>query len=133
MSLFKKLMNVLALSALIALTYCSKPKATGDYNDADVGKINKVVPGVIISQRLVNVYNKPVNSTAASTAVSTGAAAMDNDVTRRHGYEYVIKLESGSIVSIVQTENLNLKPKQHILVIYGNTTRVVPDEGSEDL
>ena len=46
--------------------------------------------------------------------------------------EYVIKLNSGHIISVVQAENIKLKNKQRILVIYGANTRVVADHGSED-
>jgi hypothetical protein len=52
---------------------------------------------------------------------------------RSHGYEYVIKLNSGAIVSVVQTEEVPLKTKQKVLLIGGDTTRVVPDDGSDDI
>jgi outer membrane lipoprotein SlyB len=129
----KKLTNILIASALtFTLTHCSmtsseSTQATGDYNAADVGKINKVVQGMIISGRMVNVINKP-NGAETLAASSNG---IDADVTRKKGYEYVIRLDSGAIISVVQTEDLHLQPKQHILVIYGATTRVVADEGAE--
>ena len=135
MKLSKNLLQIV-LSALLILnlTGCSTPKPTGNYDAADVGKINKVVPGTIIAKRMVNVYGKPANTLGSPPQLSTAGnqtpATIDDDITRKTGYEYVIKLESGVIVSIVQTENLNLKPKQAILVIYGTVTRVVADEGS---
>ena len=124
-----KLMGVLAALSMLSLTHCAQHSATGptgDYNETDVGKINKVVQGVIVSERTVNVYNHPTtNNSMTSPDPAT-------DVTRKIGYEYVIKLDTGSIVSVVQTENLHLEPKQHILVIYGTSTRVVADEGEAE-
>ncbi len=132
----KKILTPIILSCAMivtasSLSNCSSPapaKATGDYQTADVGKVNKVVPGVILSQRIVNVYNK---SLMQREEIATNNETNEN-VTRTQGYEYVIKLDSGSIISVVQTEDLHLVPKQHILVIYGSSTRVVPDEGSEE-
>ena len=112
---------------------CTKNITPGDYDATEVGKIKKVVPGVIISQRPVNIHNKVAEST--STAIENNSAATtdsDNVATRSRGYEYVIRLNSGAIISLVQTEDTQLKTKQHILVIYGNNTRVVPDDGSDD-
>ncbi|MGQ3890964.1 hypothetical protein [Legionella sp. CNM-4043-24] len=113
---------VMALS--IAATGCSKDMSPGDYDSEEVGKIKKVVPGVIVSMRPVRLHNKAAESAVISdTDTGTG---------RSHGFEYVIKLNSGSIISVVQAENIKLKNKQHILVIYGRNTRVVPDNGSEN-
>lgn len=122
----KKLAGVLTALSILTLTHCASHEtggATGDYNEADVGKMNKVAQGVIVSEREVNVYNRPTKKGSdADTAT---------DVTRKKGHEYVIKLDSGSIISVVQTEDLDLEPKQRILVIYGSSTRVVPDQDAD--
>lgn len=129
----KKMMGLmLSAASLLTLTHCSEPtmstQATGDYNAADVGKVNKVVQGVIISERIVNVFNR---GGVQDNPMASNTVGVDVDVTRRTGYEYVIKLDTGSIISVVQTENLHLAPKQRILVIYGASTRVVADEAAE--
>lgn len=133
----KKILTGFAVSLVLLLGACTKDIAPGDYDSAEVGKIKKVVPGVIISKRPVHIHNAAAES--ASTAIDNTnpartATANDSDTTlnRSHGFEYVIRLNSGAIISLVQTEDLNLKTKQHILVIYGNNTRVVPDDGSDD-
>lgn len=106
---------------IVLLTGCaSKTVTPGNYDSAEVGKINQVAPGVIISKRPVNINAPATNPAAAPTAnVPTGP-----------GVEYIVKLNSGSIVSVVQAEDLRLKVKQHILVVYGATTRIVPDESN---
>lgn len=119
---------MITIMLVLSLAGCSSKstgQATGDYNSADVGKVNKVVQGVIVSGRTVNVYNKPVSSKKSKPD------EIDTDTTRKTGYEYVIKLDSGAIISVVQTENLELEAGQRILVIYGAQTRVVPDEGTD--
>ncbi|MEO8401347.1 MAG: hypothetical protein ABI597_06040 [Gammaproteobacteria bacterium] len=137
---YKQLAYSLAAVICLSLTGCSKTIQPGDYDASDVGKVKKVVPGVIISKRSVNIHNKNAESgvIGAGTNLSpiTGAVPTtdltDTSMMRSHGFEYVIRLNSGAIISVVQTEDLNLKSKQHILVIYGDNTRVVADDGSED-
>lgn len=130
--LFKNIvLSMAVMAATGTLSNCSSTvpsKPTGDYQTADVGKVNKVVPGMILSERIVNVYNKSL----IQREEMAGNTEINADVTRKTGHEYVIRLESGSIISVVQTEDLHLTPKQHILVIYGSSTRIVPDEGSEE-
>ena len=87
--------------------------------------MNKVEPGTIVSLRPVNIHNK-------TEADGTNVPGTDTSIVRSHGFEYVVKLSNGAIISLVQTEDAQLKAKQHILVIYGTNTRIVPDNGSDD-
>jgi len=126
----KTIGGIAVLLCTLLLTNCSKDNPPGDYDAAEIGKIKKVVPGTIISMRPVRLHSK-----SGEMLASPGAdmAQDDNSLNRSHGFEYVIKLNSGSIISVVQAEKIKLKTKQHILVIYGANTRVVPDNGSDDL
>ena len=113
------------------LSACNAPLPPGDYDAAEVGKVKKVVAGTILSVRPVHLHTKGAELVnPSSTTVETGYA--DNSLNKSRGVEYVIKLNSGAIISVVQTENIKLKPKQSILVIYGENTRVVPDQGGSD-
>lgn len=109
----------------ILLSSC-KTQPPGEYDTTEVGKVKKVIPGTIISKRPVNLHRSmtPLNKSQGSTFV-------DNGYSQSRGVEYVIKLNSGGIISVVQSEDLKLKNKQKILVIYGKNTRVVADNGSE--
>ncbi len=131
MKIHKILLCVIA-SISVLVVGCSKTVTPGDYDSSEVGKIKKVVPGVILSKRPVNIHNKAAESSTVPNT-DTNAPNTDTDiaVNKPHGFEYVIRLNSGVIISVVQTENLNLDAKQHVLVIYGNNTRVVADEGSD--
>lgn len=116
-------LGIIAASFFVLISGCGKTTLpAANYDSADVGKIKKVSAGTIVSMRAINVRtNENANSVDEPTP------------TRSHGFEYVIKLNSGAIVSIAQTEDVQLKTKQRVLVIYGTTTRVVPDDGSEDI
>ncbi len=134
---YKNSFTCLAVSLCLLFAGCTKDTPPGDYDSAEVGKIKKVVPGVIISKRPVRIHNPAAESTSTVVDNGTTPAATANTTTdatmgRSHGYEYVIRLNSGAIISLVQTEDLQLKTRQHILVIYGNNTRVVADDGSDD-
>ena len=114
---------VFSVTLTAALTGCaSNNLAPGNYDSSEVGKINQVVPGIIISKRPVNI-NTPTNN--PSEAPAAGAVGGP-------GVEYIVRLNSGSIVSIVQAEDLRLKVRQHILVVYStnNNTHLVPDDSS---
>lgn len=129
-----KLLLALPMVVAFGITGC-KEVPPGDYDSAEVGKIKKVVPGVIISMRPVRLHNKNAEIGVTRPATSNASAdtfSNESTMNRSHGFEYVIKLNSGSIISVVQAENIKLKTKQHILVIYGHNTRVVADNGSDD-
>lgn len=123
----KIVISLFALLCCVVVSSCSKDIPPGDYDTAEVGKVKKVLPGTILSIRPVRLHSKHTGLT------STNIEENDSSVQRSHGFEYVIKLNSGSIISVVQAENIKLKPKQRVLVIHGGNTRVVPDHGSDDL
>lgn len=130
--IYKKMMSVCMLFFCLLLGACSKDIAPGDYDATEVGQIKKVVPGVVLSKRAVNIHNKSTDNVPVTTATPSVPTDSDNRIVRSHGFEYVVRLNSGAIISVVQTEDVQLKAKQHVLVIYGNNTRVVPDEGNDD-
>lgn len=107
------------------LTGCAKHVKPGNYDATEVGGTNRVVPGTIMSMRPVNIRNR-------ADSDGSGAANGDKDLVRSHGVEYVVKLSSGAMISLVQTDESALKIKQHVLIIYGDTTRIVADEGGDE-
>lgn len=121
-SIFK---SILVILFGLVLSSCNTTPP-GEYDANEVGKIKKVIPGTIISKRPVNLHRK-----SSETKPASGSDFVDNGYNQTRGVEYVIKLKSGGIISVVQSEDLNLKNKQKILVIYGKHTRVVADNGSE--
>lgn len=126
-NLFKAIIVLLIGFTLIG---CSKELPPGEYNANEIGKIKKVIPGTIISMRKVNLH-KQATEEVSSTAKPNADSMMEGGYNQTRGVEYVIKLKSGGIISVVQAEDLKLKNKQKILVIYGRNTRVVADNGSD--
>lgn len=126
MNLKKLMSNLVCIACAIVLASCSKSSEPGDYDAAEVGKVKKVISGTILSMREVRLHNKSAESLSSAEAVDS-----DSSTSRSHGFEYVIRLNSGGIISVVQADDVKLKPKQHVLVIYGENTRVVADNGSE--
>jgi outer membrane lipoprotein SlyB len=124
---FKSILTLLFGFILVA---CTKELPPGEYDANEIGKVKKVIPGTVISMRKVNLH-KPSQEALAGTFKSSSDSMIDSGYNQTHGVEYVIKLNSGGIISVVQAEDLKLKNKQKILVIYGKTTRVVADNGSD--
>ncbi|KTD18661.1 hypothetical protein [Legionella jordanis] len=119
-----KLFYVLGLALCLILGGCGKDVPPGEYDVNEVGKLKKVASGVIISKRPVKFHSKAPNGLNEKTP---GSEYLDGG----RGYVYVIKLNSGAIVSVAQAEELNLKVKQKVLVVYGKTTRIMPDNGTD--
>ena len=127
---FKKLSSLIFLCFLLCVG-CAKKNISagaGDYDASEIGKVKKVVPGVIISMRPVNIHTENTENPANDNNANYPGSSTQ----RSRGFEYVIKLASGEIISIAQTEDTRLKVKQHILVIYGTNTRIVADESDDE-
>jgi outer membrane lipoprotein SlyB len=122
--------SILVVLIGLVLTSCNKDLPPGEYDANEIGKIKKVIPGTIISKRPVNLHRQNTD-TSAPRSKGSSESFIDGGYNQTHGVEYVIKLNSGSIISVVQSEDLKLKNKQKILVIYGRHTRVVADNGSD--
>ncbi|KTD50786.1 hypothetical protein [Legionella quateirensis] len=123
--------SILVVLLGLVLASCNKDLPPGEYDANEIGKIKKVIPGTIISKRPVNLHRQNTDSSNAQSKNTADGGFIDGGYNQTHGVEYVIKLNSGSIISVVQSEDLKLKNKQKILVIYGRHTRVVADNGSD--
>jgi outer membrane lipoprotein SlyB len=120
----KKIVFLLSV-LLFVMAGCSKDLPPGNYDATEAGKVKKVAPGVVMSVRAVKFHSK--NPETDKTDNNPGTEYVDGG----RGYEYVIRLNNGEIVSVAQAEDLKFKANQHVLVIYGNTTRVMPDDSSD--
>lgn len=146
---------IACLSAM--LVSCAQNVSPNTYGASEVGVTSKVIPGVIVSKREVDIDAHTSAGGAAGAAAGAAAGgvagatmgsslstgligaiggavvggvagnAIDKAVNHHKGYEYIIKLKDGSTVSVAQAHDVQLAVKQHVLVIYGAMTRVVPD------
>ena len=150
----KKLLIVSLGVTVTLLTGCGQNISTNTYQAAETGVASKVLYGTIIAQRPVAidtsnnigglagagagaVGGSAIGGSARSNivgaiggAVAGGIAgqAVDKAVNRKKGMEYIIRLNDGSTISVTQAHDLHLAVNQRVLVIYGATTRVIPDE-----
>ncbi len=151
-----EIMNKLLLvimAATILLGGCARNISPNTYQAAEAGVVSKVVSGVIIGKREVNIdANSGAGGMAGVAAGATGGSAIgggarsnivgaiggaviggvignaaDKAVNRHKGFEYIIRLDNGSIISIAQTNDIQFEVKQRVLVVYGAMTRIVPD------
>jgi len=81
---------------------------------------NHMSPGLGLSTLIVS-------SVAGAVAGGVGGNVVDKAINRQQGYEYLIKLRKGTLVSVVQNLDLQFAVHQRVLVIYGARTRLIAD------
>ncbi len=150
----KKIILLSSTLALIPLLGgCGPNLSPNTYSGNDVGVASRVIKGTIIAMRPIKIeQNSGVGAVggavagaagasllgtnpAASIAAGAGGAvvgalignAAEKGMRRDVGYEYIIQLNNNSTISVTQQQDLQLALNQHVLVIYGSTTRIVPD------
>ena len=150
----KKICLGFSIILSMLLTGCASNVSPNVYTAAEVGVTSKVVPGTILAKRAVTIE---ANSKAGGMAgVTAGAAAgstvggspaanvvgavggavvggllgnaADKSFNRHKAVEYIIRLDSGNVISITQTSELNFQVHQRFLIIYGAMTRIIPND-----
>lgn len=149
----KTLLISSTLSLTLLLSGCGPSLSPNTYNASSVGVASRVVKGTIISIRPVKIQQNSGagalggavaggaagsligTNTAASIAAATGGALVggligneaEKQLRKDVGYEYIIQLDNNSTISVTQQQDLQLALNERVLVIYGPTTRIVPD------
>lgn len=143
-----------AVVLALMLGGCAKNVDQGVYTPDDVGGIDKVERGVIVSARPVAIQGNKVGVgvgagsvggaiggsmigqgkasalAAIAGAVIGGVAGMaaEEGITQQKGMEYIIEKDGGKLVTLVQGADSTLAPGQRVLILYGpKRTRVVAD------
>jgi outer membrane lipoprotein SlyB len=149
-----KIMLAGVLASTFMLGGCARNISPNTYTGNDVGVVSIVKPGVIISKRTITI-NNDTGIGMLSGATAGGAAgsmiggntatnvvgavggvvvggivgnAVDKAINTHQGYEYIIKLDAGPTISVVQEQQLQFNVNQRVLVIYGEMTRIVADD-----
>lgn len=148
----KKTALVLLLPALMMTTACTSNIGANNYEVQNVNKVNAAQIGTIISVRKVLVQNNngggallgSVAGGVAGSQIGRGSAAgilgalggaivggvagdlAQDELSKQVGYEYVIKLENGNIVTVTQGDDVIMNVGEKCLVMYGAQARVVP-------
>jgi outer membrane lipoprotein SlyB len=148
------ILNLIGASFLsLLLSSCAENVNPNTYTTSEVGSASRVVSGVIVSKRAVSVDNNSGvgglagtatgaalgstigGSTAGNIAAIVGGAviggvagnAIDGSINHHQGFEYIIRLQKGRTISVVQTKDEELHVNDRVLVIYGAKTRIVAD------
>lgn len=150
----QKIMLFVTLAIFLGfLGGCAKNVSPHTYEASEAGVASKVLSGVVIGKRAVKVdANSGVGGLAGAGAGAAGGSAIggsmrgnvvgaiggavvgglvgnaiDKGINSHKAFEYIIKLKNGSTISIAQVQEMQFELGQHVLVIYGAMTRIVPD------
>jgi len=126
------------------------------YSVGSVGQVNRAVRGTIISVRDVRIQGSQTGTGATAGAIAGGAAgsqlgndaaahvagavggavvgalaggAIEEGSTRQAGVEYVVETETGAIMTLVQGAEDRMSIGDHVLVLYGDRSRIIRDPG----
>lgn len=149
----KKILLFACFLPCFVLSGCTKNISPNTYDAAEVGVASKVTSGVIISKRPVNIeVNSGIGATTGAIAGGAAGSTIGGDnathvigavggavagglvgnvvekgIRKTQGYEYIIRTDTGSTIAVTQTKDMQFAVNQRVLVIYGPTTRIVPD------
>lgn len=146
------LSTMLTLCLLVGLTGCNSDISPNDYSSDAAGVVAKVVPGEVLSKRVVNVktdtgVGKVAGAVAggiAGSAIGGGRGALlgvvggavlggvlgehvEDAVNTQKAYEYIVKLSTGDIITITQGLSTDLAVGQKVLLLYGVRSRLIAD------
>lgn len=150
----KNFLFVTVLSVMLGfLTACAPNVSPHTYQASESGVASKVLSGVIVGKRAVKVdANSGVGGLAGAGIGAAGGSAIggsshsniagaiggavlggvvgnaiEKAIHSNKAFEYIINLKDGSTISITQVQELEFAVGQSVLIIYGATTRIVPD------
>jgi len=145
---------MLALPLIVSgLSGCASDIDSNYYSTSSVGQLNQAMGCSVVSVRPIHVATQNGAGTAiggiaggiagsqiggGNTAHLLGAVggailggmagnAAQKGLTSQQGYEYIVRLDNGSTVSVTQGTDVLLNPGQRCQLIYGNPSRVIPN------
>lgn len=151
----KKIYILIIISMMTSLvTGCGTNVSPNSYDACEAGVASKVAHGTVIGKRKVTIDARGGAGGLAGTAAgaiggsaigggdrahllgAVGGAvlggvignAIDKKINTHQAYEYIVKLKNGSTISVAQAQELEFQINQPVMVIYGPTARIVPDD-----
>ena len=149
----------MAIPALMLINACTTDIGANQYDSASVGAVTKALKGTIISVRSITVRDSDRTGGTALGAIAggiggsqigkgntaallgtTGGALLggaagnlaQRGLSSQSGYEYVVQLDNGGVVTVTQGNDVLLANGQRCMVLYGNGSsraRVIPYNG----
>ena len=148
----KKSVLLLALPAMMVLAACQSRIGANEYSTAGTGEVNRALKCKVVSVRQVQVATQNGTGTliggaaggvagsmiggsdaahilgAIGGAVVGGMAgnAAQGALTSQGGYEYVVEVDGGRLLTVTQGNDVLLTPGQQCMVLYGKNARIIP-------
>lgn len=148
----KKFLVLMILPMVAVLNACTSNIGANQYATANVGEVNRAMKGTVVSVRAVMIQSDNNAGTligagaggvagsmiggsdtahilgAIGGAVLGGMAgdAAQNQLSKQGGFEYVIQLDNGNVVTVTQGDDVLLSAGQKCIVLYGKQARVIP-------
>lgn len=144
----------LLLGLMLPLSGGCTPNVSPDsYAVGNVGQVNRVVRGTVISARSVELSGTESGVGAGAGALAGGVggsaigggprenilgaiggavaggiagALVEEGATQQKGMEYVVETDNGALFTTVQGADTPLNVGQKVLIIYGARSRVIP-------
>ena len=153
MNWLKAIGLALTLGFGLVLSGCASSTSSDTYSRGQVGDINETMRGVVVSSRAVKIEGTKSGVGTIAGAAAGGAAgsqigggraenivggiagavaggligaAAEEQLTKGQGIEYIVELEDGRTVTIVQGADNAIPPGTPVLVILGERARIVP-------
>ena len=147
----KKFLSVLSLTATLGA--CTADIGANDYYASSANTVTATKACTVVSLRPVTVKSNDNNAGTLFGAAAGGVAgssigggdtahilgaiggalvggiagdAAQAGLSKQTGYEYIVRLDNGSLVTVVQGNDVYIQPGQRCLVIYGRQARVIP-------
>lgn len=142
----------LFIISIFILSSCAQDVSPNSYSVGSVGEINRVVSGVIVSVREVNI--RGTSSVGSASGVAAGAvagsalgggvrgnifgaiggaviggiagSAIESSSTAQSGIEYIVQTDNGNMMTIVQG-GYQLYVGDKVFVLYGSPSRLIKD------
>lgn len=144
--------------AALALGACSSAPSASSYSRNQALQASQVQKGKIVSSREVEVEGTKSGVGSTAGAVGGGVAgsfigggwrsnllgavggavigglgggAAEEALTKSTGTEFVVQLDNGQTISVVEANDENLVPGDRVMVLQGGRTRVVRDSAPQ--
>ena len=149
----RKILLLAAASLIMPIAACTSDISSSHYSTGSVGTVAQVMSGTVVSVRQVSVSSEDNNAGTliggalggiggstiggGSTAHALGAVggaviggiagnAAQRGLSSQGGYEYIVRLDNGNMVTVVQGTDILLNPGQRCYVTLGDPARVTP-------
>lgn len=137
----------------LSLVGCANTTDPSTYSVGSVGQVNRSVPGVIISSRVVTINANTgtagavggVAGAVAGSSIGSGSranalgaiggavagamigAALEHGRSQYQGMEYVVSTANGNLLTITQGYDPQFQENEKVIILYGSPARIIKD------